>query len=104
MVLDFYFPSSHRFTSVTVRIGGAPTKVTATFYPTDGGDPEASSAEVESSSTYRDIKIQLSEPIESRHIRLEILTVGQGEPNHVHVYEIKLEGEGWGSGTVAPSA
>jgi hypothetical protein len=104
MVLDMYFPGPHAFTKVSVRVGGAPTKVTATFYPADGGDPEVFSAEVERASDYRDVEIVLPSPIESSHIKLEIETVGEEEPTHVHVYEIRLEGVGWKNGFAGPSS
>ncbi len=103
MALDLYFPEPHRFTQVTVRVGGAPTQLVATFYPSGGGEPEVFSATVERASDYRDVVIKLPAAIESGHIRLEIETVGEGEPTHVHVYEIQLEGVGWKSGTAGPS-
>jgi hypothetical protein len=103
MVLEMYFPGPHPFTAVRVHIGGAPTKLTFKVYPVDGSDPKVYSAEVERSSDYRDLEIQLSVPVESSHIRLEIETVGESAPTHVHVYEIQLEGVGWKSGTVSPS-
>jgi hypothetical protein len=102
--LDMFFPNMHRFTRVTVRVGGAPTKVTAAFYPEGGGDPQLLSAEVERASDYRDVVIEPSVPIESSHLRLEIETVGEGEPTHVHVYEITLEAEGWKSTAGGPSS
>jgi hypothetical protein len=104
MVLDMFFPSAHRFTRVSVRVGGAPTKLTATFYPSAGGDPQVFSTTVERASDYRDVEIVLSTPIDCAHVKLEIETVGEDEPTHVHVYEVRLEGEGWKSGIVSPSS
>jgi hypothetical protein len=103
MALDFYFPEPHRFTRVMVRVGGAPTRLTVTIYPEGGGDPVIRSTTVDRSSDYRNIEILLDTPVQSRHLRLEIETVGEGEPTHVHVYEIELGGEGWKSGIVGPS-
>jgi hypothetical protein len=99
MVLDMSFPEPHRFTQISVRVGGAPTLVRATLFPSDRGEPVVFSAEVDRSSDFRDVTIELPAPVESDHLRLEIETVGEGEPTHVHVYEIRLEGEGWKSGT-----
>lgn len=104
MVLDMYFPGPHRFTRVSVRVGGAPTKLVATFYPSAGGDPEVFSTTVDRASDYRNVEIMLPSPIESAHVKLEIETVGEGEPAHVHVYEVRLEGEGWKTGIVSPSS
>jgi hypothetical protein len=104
LYLDMYFPAPHRFTVVSVRVGGAPTRLVATFYPAAGGDPQVFSTTVERASDYRDVEIRLTTPVECSHIRLEIETVGEGEPTHVHVYEIVLEAEGWKSGIVAPSS
>ena len=104
LYLEMFFPAAHRFTRVSVRVGGAPTRLIATFYPPSGGDPAVFSAAVERASDYRDVEILLDPPVESSHIRVEIETVGEGEPTHVHVYEIVLEAEGWKSGILAPSS
>jgi hypothetical protein len=104
MSLEMFFPEAHRFTRVSVRVGGAPTRLAVTFYPAAGGDPEVFYASVDRSSDYRDVEIKLAAPIESSHIRLEIETLGEAEPTHVHVYEVRLEGEGWKSGTVSPAS
>jgi hypothetical protein len=104
LYLDMFFPAAHRFTRVSVRVGGAPTRFVATFYPASGGDPQVFSTTVERASDYRDVEILLTTPVECSHIRLEIETVGESEPTHVHVYEVVLEAEGWKSGIVAPSS
>ncbi|MBN2086337.1 MAG: glycosyltransferase family 39 protein [Anaerolineales bacterium] len=103
LYLEMYFPAVHRFTRVSVRVGGAPTRLTVTFHPPAGGDPAVLSAMVERASDYRDVEILPDAPVDSSHIRVEIETVGEGEPTHVHVYEIVLEAEGWKSGILAPS-
>ncbi len=104
LYLDMFFPAIHRFTRVAVRVGGAPTRLTLKIYPAAGGDPAVFTNEVERSSDYRDVEILLTEPAESSHIRVEVETVGEAEPTHVHVYEVVLEAEGWKSGIVAPSS
>ncbi|MGD0173260.1 MAG: hypothetical protein ABSC61_02330 [Anaerolineales bacterium] len=103
MFLDLYFPASHQFTVFHVRVGGAPTKLTVKIYPSNGGDPIVYTTEVPRASDYRDLEITLSTPIDSNHIRLEIETVGESPPTHVHVYEIQMEGVGWKSGIATHS-
>jgi hypothetical protein len=102
LYLEMFFPVTHSFTSVRVHLGGAPTKVTVTIYPSDGSDPKTFSAEVERASDYRDLVIPIPAPVESSHIRLDFETVGESAPTHVHVYEIQLEGVGWKNGLVNP--
>jgi hypothetical protein len=104
LYLNMFFPAVHRFTRVSVRVGGAPTRLILTVYPAAGGDPVIFNNMVERSSDYRDLEILLDAPVESDHIRVEIETVGVGEPTHVHVYEVVLEAEGWKSGIVPPSS
>jgi hypothetical protein len=104
LYLEMFFPAAHRFTRVSVRVGGAPTRLILTVYPVAGGDPGIFSSMVERSSDYRDVEILLDAPVESSHIRVEIETVGEDEPTHVHVYEVVLEAEGWKSGITAPSS
>ncbi len=103
MHLDLSFPAAHEFTVFHVRVGGAPTKLTVTVYPSDGSDPVVFSTEVPRASDYRDLVITLPAPIASSHILLEIETVGESPPTHVHVYEIQMEGVGWKSGIASPS-
>jgi 4-amino-4-deoxy-L-arabinose transferase-like glycosyltransferase len=104
LYLDMFFPVVHRFTRVSVRVGGAPPRVSLKIYPPAGGDPEIFTNEVDRSSDYRDVEILLTEPVASSRIRVEVETVGESEPTHVHVYEVVLEAEGWKSGVVAPSS
>jgi 4-amino-4-deoxy-L-arabinose transferase-like glycosyltransferase len=104
MALEMFFPTAHSFSRVSVRVGGAPTRLIATFYPIGGGDPQVFSQSVDRASDYRDIVLDLDPSVESSHIRLEIETIGEGEPTHVHVYEVTLEGEGWKSSTAGPSS
>jgi hypothetical protein len=104
MYLDMVFPAAHSFTSFVARVGGSPSRFTVTIYPPGGGAPGVYSAEVARSSDYREVRISLPAPIDSSHIRLEIETVGEGVPTHVHVYEIQLEGVGWKNGIAVPSA
>jgi hypothetical protein len=102
LYVEMFFPAPHTFTVFRVRVGGAPTRLTVTVYPSDGGDPQAYSTEVERASDYRDLTISWPAPVESSHIRLEIETVGESAPTHVHVYEIQLEGVGWKNGLAGP--
>ena len=103
MALDVFFDGTRSFTQFSVRVGGAPTRVSAALYPPGGGDPVVHTQTVDRSSEYRDVVITLPAPFATDHVRLEIETVGEGAPTHVHVYEIRWEGEGWESGKAAPS-
>ena len=103
MYLDLFFPAAHSFTAFHARVGGAPTQLTVKIYPLDGSDPIVYTTEVPRASDYRDLVITLPAPVESSHIRLEIETVGESPPTHVHVYEIQMEGVGWKSGTANPT-
>jgi hypothetical protein len=103
MYLDLFFPAAHSFTAFHVRVGGAPTKLTVKIYPSNASDPIVYTTEVPRSSDYRDLEITLSAPVDSSHIRLEIETVGESPPTHVHVYEIQMEGVGWKSGIANPT-
>jgi hypothetical protein len=102
MMLEMYFPAPRRFTAVHILVGGGPTRLTVFVFPVGGGDPVEKSTEVPRASDFRDVAVTLDEPVESEQLRLEILTVGEGEPNHVHVYEMRLEAVGWESGPAIP--
>jgi hypothetical protein len=102
MAVELFFPQPHLFTRIHILAGGGPTRLTAYVYPSDGGDPAVKSAEVPRASEFRDVVVTLDQPVESTYLRLEILTVGEGEPNHVHVYEMRLEAVGWESGPAIP--
>lgn len=102
MILDMVFSVPQRFTSIQVLVGGGPTRLTAVFQPEEGGTPVKQTVEVPRSSDFRLLTITLPDPVESATLHLEVLTVGEGEPNHVHVYEMRLEAEGWTSGPLVP--
>jgi hypothetical protein len=102
LAVEMFFPAAHNFTAFRVHIGGAATRVTVTLYPSDGSDPKTYSASADRASDYRDLEVTLPAPVESSHIRLEIETVGESAPTHVHVYEIQMEGVGWKNGIVSP--
>jgi hypothetical protein len=103
MVLDLSFDVPLRITAVDILIGGGPTRLTARIQPAAGGEAVEQSVEVPRSTYFRVLTLTLTEPVESSALYLEILTVGEGEPNHVHVYEMRLEATGWESGPVIPA-
>jgi hypothetical protein len=104
LAVEMFFPAAHSFTVFRVHIGGAPTRLTVTIYPSDGSDSAVYTATADRASDYRDLVITLPAPVESSHILLEIETLGEKAPAHVHVYEIQLEGVGWKNGIANPSA
>jgi hypothetical protein len=104
LYVDMRFTETHAFTSIRALVGSAPTRLTVTISPDDGGAPDVFSVEVPRATENHMIVLSLPHAIASRHVRLEFLVVGEDEPTHVHVFGIFLEGIGWKSARLAPGS
>ena len=89
MVVEIEFPSPKQIRSVQVRIGGPPTVVDLIF-TSENGDTIPISRTVVEEPMPHDVLIELEEPILASRLRVEILSVRDAEPAHVHLWEISI--------------
>lgn len=88
MKLNFDFGTEHTFSGVTIRVGGVKSRVTVTVYPSDRSAPEVFIAEKDRTADPRDLTISFERTIQSARLDIEVLSVDDAEPAHVHVWEV----------------
>ena len=84
--LDFQQPRS--LSGVTVRVGGTPTRVTARLTVAGRDVPLVFEKEVPNSALPRDVDVDFGSTYPVTNLRLEVRSVNDEEPAHVHVWEI----------------
>ncbi len=87
--LQIEFDQPRLVSAVVARVGGVPTRVEAVFTPQEG-PARSFSTEVAEAANPRDVRLELDEPLLVTAIELNILNVRDGEPAHVHLWEITL--------------
>jgi len=91
MHLEIAFGQMHDFKAITVRAGGVASKVTITIYPADAPLPLVFSAEKGQTPDPRDIQIDFGGTIQAMRIDIDILSVNDSEPAHVHAWEVTFQ-------------
>lgn len=82
------FPTPRTIQSVDVRIGGTPTQVTLRTCNADQGECREQVITAEETPHPRSVSFTLDEPAAVARVELEVLTVREGEPCHVHLWEV----------------
>jgi 4-amino-4-deoxy-L-arabinose transferase-like glycosyltransferase len=90
MVLKLTFFEPYKIKSVTFRVGGAPTTVTATAAPSDMSADITIDKKVPVSSEVREITLTFDKEILVSSLELSIKNTEDTEPAHVHLWEVKL--------------
>ena len=84
------YPEPVQLQSATLLIGGPPTRVTVT--PLLAGEELTSlSEEVGQSPVTRELTLAFDEVLTVDEIRIEVLSVHDGEVSHVHLWEVTLQ-------------
>jgi hypothetical protein len=84
------FPESVDLSSVTLFIGGTPTRMTVTAY-SQGEKLDIAVKEVGQSSALREEILPFGKDITLDELQIEVLSVNDGEIAHVHLWEVVLE-------------
>lgn len=88
MKIDLDFDSRQALNGVTIRVGGVKSRVTVTVYPADEPAPVVFSTEKQQTVDPRDVSVSFNRTILSERVDIEILSVNDSEPAHVHVWEV----------------
>jgi hypothetical protein len=88
IVLHFTEPIP--FQGATLTIGGPPTRATVTAYLA-GEKLDTAAQEVEQANITRELALNFAAPLTVDEIRIEVLSVNDGEISHVHLWEVVLE-------------
>jgi 4-amino-4-deoxy-L-arabinose transferase-like glycosyltransferase len=91
MHFNMQFPTPRSYQSLTLRIGGNPTRLEVQFIPADGRPVINFSQDYPVSGDYRDITFTLDKAIPLSEVRISVTNTESGEPDHVHLWEITLK-------------
>lgn len=90
MKIQVIFPEPHRISGVTVRVGGTPTEVTVYPYELSNADPFYYSMVKDETPDPRNVNVVFDKPLEVVRVDIEVKSTRDGEPAHVHVWEIQF--------------
>jgi hypothetical protein len=90
-VIELDFDKPILIEKITLKIGGATTNVSLYLEESDGTKQQLESFASEASQP-QDVVFSLDHPVVTLHLRLEIKSVYDPEPAHVHLWEVTVEG------------
>jgi len=91
LVIELVFSQPKVIHDISVRIGGSPTEVAAYVLPQGSTTPYASSVTVGSSTEVRRINVPIRQDKPVTQIRLEIRSILDSTPSHVHLWDLELK-------------
>ncbi len=75
---------------ITLRVGGVPTRVTVRVYREGETRPQTFTGEKPETADPRDLEVRFNEEIPATKVEIEVLSIRDKEPAHVHVWEMTL--------------
>ncbi|HVN54032.1 MAG TPA: glycosyltransferase family 39 protein [Anaerolineaceae bacterium] len=91
MVVDLAFPRPRQLHAMEVVVGGGPTQATVRVSTPGGGQPLEFIQKVGQATIKRNLVLEFGGELLVTGLHLEILNVNDGEPAHVHAWEITLQ-------------
>ena len=91
LVIELVFPYVKTLTGITVRVGGVATEVTALVEVQGAANPAPYKTGVPQTPLPKDAIIDFGNSLQVQSIHLEIDSVNDSAPAHVHVWEITLK-------------
>ena len=91
MVIEMDFPGQRSLSGIGLVIGSAQIEVTLHLYDLAHSQPLVITEILRGSVQHPGVELQFQQPYPAQRLRLELRDVNQGEPGHVHVWEIDLK-------------
>jgi len=91
LVLEIAFDQPVRYHAVSLRIGGSATRLTVYAASSDSDQVRTNSVVVKGSTELRKVKIPLPSDKPFSRLRIEVKTVFDNTPAHVHLWDVGLE-------------
>ncbi len=91
LVIDLTFPHATTIQGLIVKVGGVATAVRAFLHVEDSAAQRSFSIEVPETPLPKDAFLDFNEALAVERIHLEIESIQDGEPAHVHVWEITIK-------------
>lgn len=90
MKIQLILPEPKMLSGITVRVGGTPTEVSVFPYESLDGTPFYFSMVKDETPDPRNVTVMFDEPMETVRIDIEVRSIRDREPAHVHVWELEL--------------
>jgi hypothetical protein len=90
MVVELEFDQMRDITGLLLVIGSTEAEVTTKLFKPDEAEPVIFIHKIKGDEQHPEAEITFDETVEAQLVRLEILDLHQGEPGHVHVWEIEF--------------
>ncbi len=97
-VIELTFPEAREFSGVSLVIGSSTVEVTVSLYGQPGEDPVVFTGVFTGSVDAPEVHFDFGEAVTAKMVRIEVLDTNQGDPGHVHIWEIRF----WLPGTPHP--
>jgi hypothetical protein len=93
MVIEMNFAQVHKFNGIELIIGSAQVEVTLQLQTSGQDQPVVIIHTLRGSVQEPKVGFEFPQPYQMQALRLELRDVNQGEPGHVHLWEIGLQEE-----------
>lgn len=90
LVIELSFPQPRTLNSISVRLGSVATRLTVRLEVVGSSTPALYSHQVGHEPGYRDMTIDFDAPLLVERLRVEVESVEEKEPTHVHLWEVRL--------------
>jgi hypothetical protein len=90
-VFDLTFDEPRLFSGVTVNIGSLEARITARLFTDPGAEGEVFSIIYQGAVDHPEASLDFGRTISAQALRLEVESIHETEPAHVHVWDIKLK-------------
>jgi hypothetical protein len=91
LIITLEFPQAVSLSRITALLGNAASRLEVELSPADGGETLRYSAETNGFAQVRPLSIEFDEAVSITALRVSLLNVNEGEPAHVHLWELILE-------------
>ena len=89
--LVIQLPEPRQANGISVRIGGTPTRITVTLQVTGQEKAVVFQSDFAENPLVRTVRMDFNKTLDVQSLRVEIESTRDGEPAHVHVWEISLQ-------------
>ncbi len=89
-VIELYFPEPRPVAGLSVIIGSTEAEIKVVAYPAAGGKPRQFSMIHKGSVEHPEMTLEFSEAVTVENLRVQVRDIEQGEPAHIHIWEIKF--------------
>ena len=91
LVITLEFPQAVELSRVTALVGNGPSRLEVELSPADSGGTIRYSAQTDGFAQVSPLSIEFGQSVSITALRLSLFSVNEGEPAHVHLWELMLE-------------